>query len=81
MQSLPGELTYTSPGSEEVCGLYVIGLPDQIIEIEFLDFDVRCDTGGLLAVRLFRPEKIPVFLLTCRKNVGSVGRKIFLFFV
>ena len=26
-------------------------------------------------------KKIPVFPLTCRKKLGSVGRKIFLFFV
>ena len=50
MQSMPGELSYTSQGSEDVCGLYLIGLPNQVIEIEFLDFNVRCDTGGLLAV-------------------------------
>ena len=53
MQTTPGELTYTSEGSEEVCGLYLIGMPDQIVEIEFLDFNVRCDTGGLLAVRKY----------------------------
>ena len=29
---------------------------------------------------LFRPKKIGVFPLTCRKTLGSVGRKIFLFF-
>ena len=53
MQSMPGELSYTSQGSEDVCGLYLIGLPNQVIEIEFLDFNVRCDTGGLLAVSVY----------------------------
>ena len=50
MQSTPGELTFTSEGSEDVCGLYLIGMPNQIVEVEFLDFDISCDTG-LLAVR------------------------------
>lgn len=49
MQSTPGELTFTSEGSEDVCGLYLIGMPNQIVEVEFLDFDISCDTG-LLAV-------------------------------
>ena len=33
-----------------------------------------------LACVIFRPKKIAVFPLTCRKKLGSVGRKIFLFF-
>ena len=52
MQSLPGELSYTSEGAADVCGLYLIGLPNQIVEIEFLDFNVNCDTEGLLAVSI-----------------------------
>ena len=33
-----------------------------------------CDT-----VFYVRPKKIPVFPLTCRKNLGSVGKKTFYF--
>ena len=58
MQSLPGELSYTSEGAADVCGLYLIGLPNQIVEIEFLDFNVNCDTEGLLAVSIRLPNQI-----------------------
>jgi len=50
MESFPGELKYTSDGNTDVCGLYLIGQPDQIVEIEFVEFNVRCETGGILAV-------------------------------
>lgn len=33
-----------------MCGLYVIGDVDKVIELEFSDFDVSCDEGGLVAV-------------------------------
>ena len=45
---------YTSPGevagSSSVCGLYIIADPDQVVELEFLDFDVACGNGGLVSV-------------------------------
>ncbi|XP_045184149.1 corticotropin-releasing factor-binding protein-like isoform X2 [Mercenaria mercenaria] len=50
MESFPGELQYVSDGTEEVCGLYLIGQPDQIVEVGFLDFNVNCETGGVLAL-------------------------------
>ena len=50
MESLPGEYWYESAGGSTVCGFYLIGLADQVIEIEFLDFDISCEDGGLLAV-------------------------------
>ena len=50
MESQPGELQYISEGSLDVCGLYLIGLPDQLVEIEFVEFNVHCETGGILAV-------------------------------
>lgn len=49
MESFAGEYYYTSSGSEDVCGLYLIGLPEQRIQVEFLDFDIDCSKGGLLA--------------------------------
>jgi len=52
MQSLPAELQYSSDGTTEVCGLYLIGEPDQVVEIEFLEFNVKCETAGLLAVSI-----------------------------
>lgn len=33
-----------------VCGLYVIGEPNTIIEITMKHYDVNCESGGLLAV-------------------------------
>ncbi|KAK3609961.1 hypothetical protein CHS0354_011795 [Potamilus streckersoni] len=50
MVSSPGEYWYQSPGSNDVCGLYLIGQPEQLIEIQFTQFDISCETGGLLAV-------------------------------
>lgn len=49
MASFPGELTYHSDGTPEVCGLYLIGEPDQIVEVEFLNFNIMCADGGLAA--------------------------------
>lgn len=50
MASFPGELQYTSDGTADVCGLYLIGQPDQVVEVAFLEFNVNCETGGLLAI-------------------------------
>ncbi|XP_017480066.1 PREDICTED: corticotropin-releasing factor-binding protein-like, partial [Rhagoletis zephyria] len=35
--------------TSEVCGLYVIGEPDTIVEITMKHYDVNCATGGLMA--------------------------------
>jgi len=34
----------------EVCGLYVIGEPDTIVEITMKHYDANCETGALMAV-------------------------------
>lgn len=49
MESLPGDYWYESTGGSTVCGFYLIGLTNQLIEIEFVDFDINCEEGGLLA--------------------------------
>lgn len=36
--------------AETVCGLYVIGEPDTIVEITMKHYDVNCESGGLMAV-------------------------------
>lgn len=36
--------------SLQVCGLYVIGEPDTIVEITMKHYDVNCETGALMAV-------------------------------
>ncbi|KAH8311375.1 hypothetical protein KR044_005987 [Drosophila immigrans] len=39
----------TAVTAETVCGLYVIGEPDTIVEITMKHYDVNCETGGLMA--------------------------------
>lgn len=34
-----------------VCGLYVVGQPDKLVEITIKHLDVNCESGGLMAVR------------------------------
>ena len=36
---------YTSDGRAETCGLYLVTMPDMLVEVELLDMDVDCDTG------------------------------------
>ncbi|EDV91426.1 corticotropin-releasing factor-binding protein [Drosophila grimshawi] len=36
-------------GADTVCGLYVIGEPDTIVEITMKHYDVNCESGGLMA--------------------------------
>jgi hypothetical protein len=50
MESVKGELQYVSDGSTEVCGLYLIGQPNEVVVVAFLEFNVNCETGGVLAV-------------------------------
>ena len=40
-----GVWTYTSDGREETCGLYLVTIPDMVVELEILDMNVDCDTG------------------------------------
>ncbi|XP_017874113.1 PREDICTED: corticotropin-releasing factor-binding protein [Drosophila arizonae] len=35
--------------ADSVCGLYVIGEPDTIVEITMKHYDVNCESGGLMA--------------------------------
>lgn len=43
-----GDVAEVTP--ETVCGLYVIGEPDTIVEITMKHYDVNCESGGLMAV-------------------------------
>lgn len=36
-----------------VCGIYIYGEPDQIVEIQFNYLDVTCENGGLVVVKNF----------------------------
>ncbi|XP_052241654.1 corticotropin-releasing factor-binding protein-like isoform X1 [Dreissena polymorpha] len=49
MESFPGEYQYVSDGTSAVCGLYLIGQPDQIVQVTFEDLNVNCHTGGAVA--------------------------------
>ena len=50
MESTPGEYYFISDGEAAVCGLYMIGDTDTLVEIEFEEFNIGCESGGLLAV-------------------------------
>ena len=45
-----GVWTYTSDGRSETCGLYLVTIPDMVVELEILDMNVDCDSG-LVVVR------------------------------
>lgn len=62
MESFPGQLSYVSDGTQDTCGLYLISEPDQLIEVTFVDFDVKCETGGLLAVSEILQQFFAVYL-------------------
>ena len=51
MTSSAGQYVYVSPGRDDVCGLFIVGSVNQVVAVEFTDFDVDCDDGGLLVVR------------------------------
>lgn len=44
------EAAAAAAAAESVCGLYVIGEPDTIVEITMKHYDVNCESGGLMAV-------------------------------
>ena len=48
-----GVWTYTSDGRTETCGLYLVTIPDMVVELEILDMNVDCDSG-LVVVRTYR---------------------------
>lgn len=50
MTSSAGHYVYVSPGREDVCGLFIVGSFDQVVALEFTDFNVQCDDGGIVAV-------------------------------
>jgi len=49
MQSTAGEFLYESSGEEQVCAFYAIGGANERVEIIFKEFNVDCQSGGLLA--------------------------------
>lgn len=50
------ETTYKDIGNQEfnfnlpTCGLFLIGKPDTIVEVELKHYDANCKEGGLMAV-------------------------------
>ena len=40
-----GVWEYVSDGRQETCGLYLVTMPDMLVELEIVDMDVDCDTG------------------------------------
>ncbi|XP_076439187.1 corticotropin-releasing factor-binding protein-like [Babylonia areolata] len=45
-----GHYWHTSAGSDVVCGLYVIGNVDALVQLEITHFNVGCEDQGLMAV-------------------------------
>ena len=43
-----GVWEYTSDGTDQTCGLYLVTNPDMLIEIEILHLDVDCENGLLV---------------------------------
>ena len=50
MTGQEGDYWHVSSGSDAVCGLYVIGDVDTMVELEISDFDIGCEDDGLMAV-------------------------------
>lgn len=48
--------------SMTVCGLYVIGEPDTIVEITMKYYDINCESGGLMAVSCLRVHRVIHYL-------------------
>lgn len=60
-RSTSSRLSYVKLNPEEedpaedpmaVCGLYIIGEPDTIVELTIKQYNVNCESGGLMAVGL-----------------------------
>ena len=43
---------YRSDGRDQTCGLYLVTNPDMLIQVEIIDLDVDCESGGLLVVEI-----------------------------
>ncbi|XP_054713089.1 corticotropin-releasing factor-binding protein-like [Uloborus diversus] len=50
VKSEEGIYLFSSPGSPQVCGLYVIADPQHSVHFTFHEFRVSCEKGGLLSV-------------------------------
>ena len=48
-----GVWQFTSDGTDQTCGLYLVTNPDMLIQVEIIDLDVDCETG-LLVVEIFK---------------------------
>lgn len=54
--NLNPEAQEEDPSEEDpmaVCGLYIIGEPDTIVEVTIKQYNVNCESGGLMAVSGF----------------------------
>ena len=47
-----GVWEYRSDGRDQTCGLYLVTNPDMLIQIEIIELDVDCESGGLLVVQI-----------------------------
>ena len=56
-----GVWSYTSDGRQETCGLYLVTIPDMVVELEILDMNVNCE-DGLVVVRRQRKVILVVYI-------------------
>ena len=61
-----GVWQYTSDGRAETCGLYLVTMPDMLVEVELLDMDVDCDSGLVVVSSGAGVEGEVVFTECCR---------------
>lgn len=52
--------TFVSAADTPVCGLYVVGNADAVVEISIKYMHVSCESGGLLAVRSLLVVVVPL---------------------
>ena len=57
-----GVWSYTSDGRQETCGLYLVTIPDMVVELEILDMNVNCE-DGLVVVRRQRKVVLVVYII------------------
>ena len=48
-----GVWQFTSDGTDQTCGLYLVTNPDMVIEVEIIQLDVDCDNGLLVVHMIF----------------------------
>ena len=54
-----GVWEYKSDGRQETCGLYLVTMPDMLVELEIIDLNVDCDSGLVVVILITRISVVP----------------------